>query len=320
MMEYCDGSDTPVVLFSYRRPELTGSAIRRIATSWPGPVLVSIDGPRASATEEELEWRSQTVAVAELEASRFSNVDVRAWNSNHGLTHHARRIFRDVMEIHESVIAVEEDIALSGAGLLWLARVGRGPDPALATAMTRFEHAPRSTASAVRKTAFPSQWSTAFNRALFLEFDRVCHERQIRQSVIDQVIDAVIPNRLLAWSARDFWSALFREAATSANHGDALFQYASWSLGCLALVPDQSQVTDLGPTDYRGLHQRLAPDDEVNIHRPVPIVSDETTWVCASCEMNSQERFGVNAFSPVRRRLRIRTRLAQLRKRTSKVD
>jgi hypothetical protein len=304
-------SDTPVVLFAYRRPELTRAAIQRIASTWTGPLFVSIDGPRALASEDEQTWRSQTVRGAELEASNFSNVNVKVWNTNQGLTDHARRIFQQVMELHESVIAVEEDIAVSREGMSWLAAVSLAPQPTLATAMTRFEHTALPTGETVRRTAFPSQWSTAFNRSVFVEFDRVWRDKRINQKVVDEVIATVIPNRVLAWASRDYWYSLFRDAALNDSHGDAIFQYASWSLGCLTLVPDRTEVTDLGPTDFRGLHQRAVRDDRIATHRPVPVANDKQSWICASCEMMSQRRLGINILMPVRRRLRVRSRIAQ---------
>jgi hypothetical protein len=304
-----NGADTPVVLFSYRRPELTRAAIQRIADSWTGPVIVSIDGLRSAASAEEKEWRDGTIRVAEQEASRYAHVEVQVWEANRGLTDHALRIFQYVMENHRSLIALEEDIAVSPEGLSWLARVSAAEQPVLATAMTRFEHPGGSASGVARLTAFPSQWSSAFNTALFQEFIRIWRNRSIDRRVVNDVVDTVISSRTLAWSARDYWHSLFRNAAASASHGDALFQYASWSLGCLTSIPVRNAVRDLGPSDFRGLHQRMEPDDIPAIHEFHPISWVGDSRVCASCEILSQDRWGVGVWTPLRRRLRLRSRV-----------
>jgi hypothetical protein len=304
-----NGTDTPVVLFSYRRPELTRTAIQRIADSWTGPVIVSIDGLRSAASAEEKDWRDGTIRAAEREASRYAQVELQVWDTNRGLTDHALRIFQYVMESHRALIALEEDIAVSPEGLSWLARASAAERPVLATAMTRFEHPGGSASGVTRLTAFPSQWSSAFNAALFQEFIRVWRNQTIDRKVVNDVVNTVISNRTLAWAARDYWHSLFRNAAASASHGDALFQYASWSLGCLTSIPVTNAVRDLGPSDLRGLHQRVEPDDIPDIHdfRPISWVGEGR--VCASCEILSQDRWGVSVWTPLRRRLRLRTRL-----------
>lgn len=307
------GSGKPAVLFSYRRPELTRSAISRIAQYWEGPIIVSIDGLRPYAPNDEREWHRQTVISAEQVASNFPNVEVVVWNANKGLTDHACRIFQRVLEEYEAIIALEEDVCVSRKGMQWLHTVTKSGGPILATAMTRFEHTQVSPVTATRRTAFPAQWSTAFNRPLFEEFARVWRGKEIEKSVIDDVVGSLIRSRVLAWAARDYWYSLFRDASKSQNHGDALFQYASWSLGCLTLVPDKSFVTDLGPEDFRGIHQRTEADDHVSQHVAVPEIWDSGSWVCLRCESISQKRSAVSPLAPIRRRLRIRSRVTNLR-------
>ena len=272
-----------IVLFSYRRPELTAAAIRR-SLVWKENfrLYVSIDGIRPKAGDVEIQDRQRTIKVAEECATLDSRVEVVVWDQNLGLTDHAIRMMKGVFNRHTQIISLEEDNEIGAEGLNFLKLHSVGSSPSIAAAYSRYSH---PNAPFVRKTFFPNQWGTALNESFFGEVLRTVQHNEINQSVVERsIIPEISTNRKRREFISKYWSELFRSSITDPSHGDAIFQYTAMRLGLPYSVPTKTLLQDLGHLDSRGMHprERALPQDLMHVFRP-----DGSTQFCVSCEQDS---------------------------------
>lgn len=278
------GTSPSIVLFSYRRPELTSAAVSRILT-WPAleKLIISIDGLRGGASRDEANWRNSTIRVSENLASRDSRIAVKVWEVNEGLTRHSLRAYPLGLDHSNSVIGLEEDLDVSHMGLDFLsASVDSKGLPAIASSYSRFNHPTAVTGQ--RETSFPEQWGASFNAQFFEEFARVCCDKKIDQKrVADAFVDS-FPERLLFQKIGSrFWVGLFVEALKNPSRPDALMAYAAISLGIRYKVPWNSLTSDVSHLDYRGMHKSVsskAVDHLVSI-------SDMQPGLCLECDYSN---------------------------------
>ena len=275
-----------VILYSYRRPEMTERAIQRIS-AWPrlGKLYVSIDGERSNCSDEEICWRKQVVNVAEVASEKNSKIHPVIWNDNRGLTDHALRIMRVALGQAESFIAVEEDNSIENPGLDFLAdglTSSRGPF--ISTAFTSSPH--HSSDILSRYTFFPEQWTTALNSEVFEAFEKVWRDKVIKRDVVMANFSAVFrTNPLYARVVSEKWLRIFSKSAVVPSNGDALMTYAALSLNTPYSVPMNSLVADLGSSDQRGMNPRGLVQISRQ-HSPIILKVDNQIF-CKTCEYST---------------------------------
>jgi hypothetical protein len=272
----------PIVLFSFRRPSLTISALERIVKSgYIGSTTVSIDGIAPWTTKSDIELRNQTISKVERFCSENSGFQLKVWDGGEGLNSHAIRIFDLLFESNSAVISLEEDNYIDAAGFEFLATGVSSKLPRLVTAYSSTTHPTKE--RGYRETAFPELWATALNGPQYETFKRVVHERTISESVIDWAVSSSIKESGLQVVARRYWTMLMRRAIANHSRGDALMQYAAWVENSLILAPWQPLVKDLGRLDSLGLNRRAGDPNRPRLHaRKSQIGASES--VCLRCE------------------------------------
>jgi hypothetical protein len=288
-----------VILYSYRRPEMTKKAIERI-TGWPrlGKLYVSIDGVRENSSEEERLWRREVVKVSEKAAELNSKVIPVVWEINQGLTNHAIRIMQKVVQEVEFLIAVEEDNLILSPGFDFLADgLYLSNGPFISTAYSSSHHNSPDTTS--RSTFFPEQWTTALNQQIFEAFERVWKDKKIDSKVVLRNFSPIFKsNPLYLKIVSEKWLSIFRNSVSVPNHGDALMTYAALTLDTAYIVPMNSLVSDLGSSDDRGMNPRISPDI-YNKHSPSILKFDNRSF-CSICEFTTNRVKGMGITQAVK--------------------
>ena len=247
-----------MILYSYRRPELTHEAIERIL-EWPSlsRLLVSIDGVRKNASASEIDWRLETIRIVESFAERDSRVSPCVWSSNDGLTEHAIRIMSKSFESEPGLIALEEDNLVGNLGLDFLSRsIHNRNGPCISTAFTSRSHL--SDSFNARFTFFPEQWTTSLTYPVFERFLKTWKDKVVNRSVIRDALGPLFGSkRFFLEIVTEKWFRMFKQSVLDPSYGDALMAYSAISLSIPYRVPLNSLVVDIGHKDNRGLHPRL---------------------------------------------------------------
>ncbi|MBT8375880.1 MAG: glycosyltransferase, partial [Bacteroidia bacterium] len=112
----------PITLFTYNRPDHTQKtldALSKNPEASQSTLYVFCDGPKANASEEERETINKVVKIVKKE-QRFKDVIISVQEQNQGL---AKSIVTGVTEIvneHNSVIVLEDDIITSSGFLKYM--------------------------------------------------------------------------------------------------------------------------------------------------------------------------------------------------------
>ncbi len=246
-----------VILWSYRRPEMTMNAIKRLL-DWPNlqKLLVSIDGPRVNASSQELAWRKETIAKARIMAESNSRVDVKAWDINEGSTAHGYRTISREFELVDSVISIEEDNQITNEGLDFLTQqVYRSPKPLIASAYSRFWH--NDLVQGIRYTNFPEQWGISMNSTQFGFYQKVIQERKVRLKKIRHLFqETYYQDSIYCELLSQFWFHHYNNMVMHPDYGDGLISYSAVEAGIRYMAPWRSYVSDLGHLDLRAMHPR----------------------------------------------------------------
>lgn len=284
-----------VILYSYRRPEMTEAAIQRI-TNWNAGVRVhvSIDGLRWSADNQEKAWRDDTIRLSEKIAESSPNVIPYVWQVNNGLTDHAIRIFDKVFENTNSVISVEEDNLVTIEGFNFLANSSASlRTPGIATAFTSQGHS--ESLIPTRYTLFPEQWGTALNILIYQKFKEVWFSKQVERNVTEAMFSEHFKgNGIYKKIVIEKWHRMFMASVSQKSYGDALMTYSAFALGTPYEVPLNSLVYDLGSLDDRGMNPRLE-SKAIPKHNFKEFSYNDKNF-CYICERNSSGVTGLGIF------------------------
>lgn len=275
-----------VILYSYRRPELTHLAILEIL-KWPKleRLMVSIDGLRADASKQEEAWRSETIRIAESHAEKDSRVEPSVWEINEGLTEHAIRIMTKSFESSPGLIALEEDNQIGDEGLDFLrASIIGNLKPVISTAFTTQSHFASDLDA--RYTHFPEQWTTSLSFPVFESFVKNWNDKKISRRVIKDALGPVFgKKKFFLELVSEKWFRMFKASTLDPSYGDALMAYSAMSLGIAYRVPMNSLVVDIGYKDDRGLHPRT--DAEFALAHKLFNTTVAGANFCITCEYST---------------------------------
>ena len=99
----------PVVLFAFNRPDALRASLEALAANVLAsetPLFIRVDGPRNEADAEKV----AAVREVALGARGFFNVDVVCYDENQGLANSVIRGVEQVLDVHDSVIVLEDDL------------------------------------------------------------------------------------------------------------------------------------------------------------------------------------------------------------------
>ena len=273
-----------VILFAYRRPELTESAIKRIL-EWNNldRLIVSVDGLREDRKERESIWRLDTIRRSELLAQSNSKIDLYIWDKNQGSGMHGIRAMRKAFNFSESIISLEEDNLITPDGLNFLTnQISGSANPLIASAYTKMKH--NQYLDGVRHTNFPEQWGISLNQAFFEILERVVTNRKVKIKPIRNLYyETFSRNRIYAESLSQYWYHHYANIMSHPDYGDGIISYAAVSAGIRYITPWTSYVTDLGHLDSRGINPRTN-SEEVRAH-DLEIKLVRGQQICLMCEV-----------------------------------
>lgn len=278
------------VLLSYRRPQLTHSALEALLHREEiDQVIVSIDGERSAADDFERDARLRTVKVCEDFAEREPRVKINVRSRNSGLNEHVIQALSLGFEETNDLIFLEEDIRLTDEGYHHLLLVqGSSFEPQIAAAHALHSH--KGTApNAVRRTFFPQQWGLGLNRAFFEMFLETAARVKVEPHELKRSIDLSLSkaSTTVKDNVARYWARLYTGALQSENHTDAILQATSMINLVPYLAPWQSLVEDLGGLDSGGMNPRPIKKPRQR-HHLASIAND----FCQKCEL-SYSRKGV---------------------------
>jgi hypothetical protein len=267
------------VLFSYRRPLSTKSAIERIL-DWKNDVkvLVSIDGLRSDASEEERQNWEATRDVCIRLSKANSNILPFLWESNSGLTNHAKRIFGEALNYSKNIVSLEEDILVSKEGFDFLTRQTESKSFARSAYTSTF-HISNQKISTMH-TFFPQQWGTSYSSDIIVEFLNLNKPSQIKRGPIWKALKSIkAPIRHILMV--ELWFEHLQNCLSHPSYGDALVQYCSWKLSAFFEIPCISLVSDIAHLENGGINSRSLPSAP-DFHTLFSV--DEYPIICNLCE------------------------------------
>lgn len=286
-------SEYVFVLFSYCRPNLTQAAIERIL-KWnsSATILLSIDGLRAQASDEEFVLWKRTRRIGIEFSEKFRNVKLFLWEENKGLTNHAKRIFSIAVEISELVISLEEDLDITNEGFEFLTCSPQGRNIARSayTSTNHFSYVNTK----LMQTFFPQQWATAYTDKILVEFLSFNYTSKVKRSVIwmaTQNVRGLLRRILLT----EHWYEHIKNCLAHPSYGDALVQYCVWKMNLSFVIPTQSFVTDIAHIESGGLNPRANTQIATN-HFLSPGQND--LIFCEECERN-RSQISANIFRSI---------------------
>lgn len=275
-----------VLLYAYQRPELTlQSCIAILNWAKLERLVITIDGLRIGASEQEARWRDETIQICRNLALSFAQVEVKVWKDNPGLTNHILRSLRYVFNSYGSVIAVEDDNLISEAGLDFLSdQISSASEPQIAAGFNKFLHQPVDLQISSRKTLFPIQWTTSLNKHMFAVIEQVWKDKFVDKQVVrNRISELKGINLVQRWRLNAYWTDYFTNSINSPRHTDIVVQYATFKAGIFYSVPTGDFVEDIAVADGRGMNFRHNPI-QLQYHR-LKSYKVDSGLSCATCDL-----------------------------------
>ena len=225
------GPNGIVLLYSYRRPNLTQEAINRLL-EWNNleKLYISIDGLQVGSSSEEREWRLETISVSTEARKNSSKIELLIWEENTGLTNHANRALKHVFANHSKVISLEEDNLISVDGLEFLNDIETlCGAPHIKASFTKHRHLDEPLGK--KYSIFPEQWGVSLNKIMFAHYLSIQEKRIISPEIIKKRISLILGESNTTQRVSNRWIKIFEESMMSQNFGDGLMQYAALSAG-----------------------------------------------------------------------------------------
>lgn len=240
---------TAVILLSYRRPTMTGDAIKRLVEMSCGlPILVTVDLPSGDAPREDWALSSETFRTARDVAGGRPSIAVFQPTVGRGIISHVFLAAERAKELFgaSSFILLEEDQILDLRGMNFLMKeLSKSSDvPRIATAYTSRNH---DGPIQPRLSLFPELWGVGVS-AETLRRARILSSGNTSWSwrrVLATVVKTTGPSAVSAISAR-YLHRTFLAAQSSSNHLDGLIHAVSVLSESFAVVPSRSLLADIG--------------------------------------------------------------------------
>jgi hypothetical protein len=282
-----------VLLYSYRRPNLTQDAINRLL-EWNNleKLYISVDGLQIGSSSEERMWRLETISVSAEARKNSSKIELLIWEENTGLTDHANRALKHVFATHSKVISLEEDNLISVDGLEFLNDIETlCGAPHIKASFSKHRHLDEPLGK--KYSIFPEQWGTSLNKVMFAQYLSIQETKIINPEMIKKRLSLILGESNTTQRVTNRWIRIFEESMLSQNFGDGLMQYAALSAGAFYEVPWHSYTEDLGHLDSRGIHSRSKSNS--NLGHKSEIMDLNGFRICLKCEkLNSgwlEEKF-----------------------------
>lgn len=237
----------PVVLFAFNRPDALRASLEALAANVLAsetPLFIRVDGPR---NEDDAEKVAAVREVAQG-ARGFFNVDVVCSDENRGLANSVIRGVEQVLDVHDSVIVLEDDL-VTHPGFLTFLNAG----------LERYKHVPEvfSICGYSNRVRIPSDYgydayfcprSSSWGWATW---------RDRWQSVDWNPTPASLQEHAFAfnrWGGSDC-AKMLRDWMEGRNSSWAIrFCYSQFLQGKVSLFPTDSLVDPSGGFDGDGTH------------------------------------------------------------------
>ncbi len=293
---------TPVVVSAFCRPDLTRDAVLSLLTFDSDiEVTVSQDGKIPGFYEREhYETREVILELQRL----YPQISINLRDQNQGLTQHLIQIFERVLQNHDKLIFLEEDMRITAPGLIHLKTFEEMSAPGHNCAFSTSLHPTNSNELDYRLTFFPEQWGIGINSATFSIFKEVVNSPIVHRDIVRQIIKSTKHKRIQIEFLTDYWVQLFKSEISSAHGWDAALQYALWKYQVPSKVSLKTFIRDLGG-GVGALTSRLNSNfsDDISNHEI------RARDFCYTCERLDYRRRNFSVMSQVRSRLRIRSRI-----------
>jgi hypothetical protein len=208
-----------------------------------------------------------------------SNILLFLWESNSGLTDHAKRIFKEALKYSRNIVSLEEDILVSQEGFDFLTRQ-TGNRSFARSAYTSTSHI-SSQEILLMHTCFPQQWGTSYSADIITAFINLKKPIQIKRGPIRKALKTIkAPIRRMLMV--ELWFEHLQNCLAHPSYGDALVQYCSWEVGAYFEIPLTSLVIDIAHLEIGGINPRPLPSKPEN-HTLLNI--DEYPIICHKCEL-----------------------------------
>jgi len=254
-----------IFLWSYMRPSLTRSAIRRaLEYRYLKKIIVIIDGPRAKASHEELALRLQTIKVVELAAEFDTRVELWVYGDNlENNTAHIFRTHRRGMEFSHNGIWVEEDMEPNYVEFASLInKYYTNTEPFIISGSSGFDHLGEG--DDVRSTLFSPFWLQSLNYQFLEMVEKTYYDQEFNAEVVINFLNMIFDNngpseRFYAWYLRRFWVEKFESGLRSSFRWDSLAGYALMFNKLPHLVSNKNLVKDLSYQSKHSMNPRNKP-------------------------------------------------------------
>lgn len=280
-----------VFLTSYMRPEMTRASIE-VVLQWRDLLnfTIVIDGLRSSADESEVQWRNQTIKLAEDFCAQNTNMELWVYKDNIGITNHTMRIQGRALETGNSGIWLEEDIDLDltkYSSVLDQLDFQSSAEPMLISAFSHFNH-PQEVNRLIKGNLFLPIWGMAFNESFYELFCKVWNDKKFDEKVVKSTLGFLFENESLLDKVHkrkvvDYWTEYSSWGFKNLNRWDAVANYALWTKAKHSFTTVNRSANDLSYIDTRGMNQRTTPK-EAESHK-FHSVSFNGSDFCLKCEV-----------------------------------
>jgi hypothetical protein len=281
-----------ILILAYRRPELLNQVLKHLTDNRvANNIVISIDGLSFGANSVEDGWRKSVIKTSEEWAKQFSQVSIRVWASNEGITAHMQRILPELFERNSRIVVLEDDILISQEGLIFLDNcVNNDRLPQIAAAHTLSNHL--NPTSEIRSTILPNQWGLCFNAKVYEEFARFLSGKRVNRKRIYESFFKNYYGQTSKIVAAENWVLHFENVIFHPNYTDAIFACAALHLGITYSVPWKSLIKDIAAEDRvnRGITTRQKPN--ISTHLYEPLSSGHLNY-CHQCDRENNRITGL---------------------------
>jgi hypothetical protein len=240
-----------VIIFGFNRPEMIARRLEELLEIAPQNVLISIDYKDDVMTQK-------MKSVIESYLVRWpekSLIDYRIHNANQGLVSHITQTITDCLNQYECAVIIEDDISFSAGfyeSALWYMKSN-----ILRTRYSSFggfSMFPKigilENINIFRETPYFACWGWVIARENWIGYKTDLNNEEIQRTLAhSKTWNELSKKQQLTWLGR-FNKAKFYPA----NTWDIQFQYHSFKIDKLNLVPVMRIVDNEGFSDIRGTH------------------------------------------------------------------